>query len=90
MDAGAVTDMLLEQALTAGRQYREEMARWLAVEVLITDKSAGRDSVLQERLLLLQEQIEDRLRAKTALNGPIGQADGAGEQVTPRSGDLNC
>jgi hypothetical protein len=65
MDAGQVTDMLLEQSLAAGRQYREEMARWLAVEVLITDKTAGRDTVLQERLLVLQEQIEERLRAKT-------------------------
>jgi len=24
MDAGAVTDVVLEQALTAGREYREE------------------------------------------------------------------
>jgi hypothetical protein len=66
MDAGAVTDVLLEQSLRAGREYREEMARWLAVEVLIVDKVAGRDSVLQERLLVLQETIEDQLRAKTA------------------------
>jgi len=66
MDAGAVTDVLLERSLTAGREYREEMARWLAVEVLIVDKVAGRDGVLQERLLVLQETIEDRLRAKTA------------------------
>jgi hypothetical protein len=75
MDAGAVTDLLLEQSLAAGRQYREEMARWLAVEVLITDKVAGRDTVLQDRLLALQETIEDRLRAKAT--APRGQ------QATP-------
>jgi hypothetical protein len=51
------------------------MARWLAVEVLITDKVAGRDAVLQDRLLALQETIEDRLRAKAT--APRGQ------QATP-------
>jgi len=67
MDAGAVTDVVLEQALTAGREYREEMGRWLAVEVLILDKVAARDGLLQERLLALQGTIEDQLRAKTAV-----------------------
>jgi hypothetical protein len=75
MDADAVTDVLLERSLAAGREYREEMARWLAVEVLIVDKVAGRDGVLQERLLVLQETIEAQLRAKTA-----GQRERAGTQ----------
>ena len=75
MDAGAVTDVLLEQALRAGREYREEMARWLAVEVLIVDKVAGRDGVLQERLLALQGGVEERLRAKTA-TAPEGTGPG--------------
>lgn len=66
MDAGAVTDVVLEQALTAGREYRDEMSRWLAVEVLILDKVAARDGLLQERLLILQGTIEEGLRAKTA------------------------
>jgi len=43
------------------------MGRWLAVEVLILDKVAARDGLLQERLLALQGTIEDQLRAKTAV-----------------------
>ncbi len=55
-----------DQAIQAGREYRAEMARWLALEVLLTDEIAAQDDLLMERLSLLQEQVEQDLRAKTA------------------------
>jgi hypothetical protein len=55
-----------ELAVQAGREHRAEMARWLALEVLLTDDVAGQDALLLERLSLLQEQVEQDLRAKTA------------------------
>ncbi len=58
-------DDIVEQAVRAGREHREDMARWLALEVLMTDEVAGQDYVLQERLSVLQETVEQRLRAKT-------------------------
>jgi hypothetical protein len=56
---------IVDRAVQAGREHRDDMARWLALEVLMSDEIAGRDSVLQERLSVLQEAIEERLRAKT-------------------------
>jgi hypothetical protein len=56
---------VVEQAVRAGREHRDDMARWLALEVLMSDEIAGQDEVLQERLSVLQEAIEERLRAKT-------------------------
>jgi len=55
-----------EQAVQAGRAHRAEMARWLALEVLMTDELAGQDDLLLERLSVLQERVEEDLRAKTA------------------------
>jgi hypothetical protein len=54
-----------DQAVQAGRQHRHDMARWLALEVLMTDEIANQDDLLMERLSLLQEQVEEDLRAKT-------------------------
>jgi hypothetical protein len=56
----------VEQAVQAGRQHRHEMARWLALEVLMTDEIANQDDLLMERLSVLQERVEEELRAKTA------------------------
>lgn len=56
----------VEQAVQAGREHRDEMTRWLALEVLLTDELAAQDDVLQERLGVLQEATEERLRARTA------------------------
>lgn len=42
------------------------MAWWLAHEILLTDEIAGLDAVLHEHLLLLQERVEEMLRAKEA------------------------
>lgn len=54
-----------EQAVQAGRQHRDDIARWLALEVLLTDEIANQDTLLLERLSLLQERVEEDLRAKT-------------------------
>jgi hypothetical protein len=36
--------------------------RWLALEVLMTDPMALEDDALQERLILLQDKIEEKAR----------------------------
>jgi hypothetical protein len=56
----------LENSLRAGREHREDMARWLALELLMTDEIALADDVLQEHLILLQEKIEAKMRAAVA------------------------
>jgi hypothetical protein len=47
----------------AGRDHRDDMARWLALELLMTDAIALQDDVLQERLIALQDKIEAKMRA---------------------------
>ncbi len=59
-------DATTEKSLQAGREHRADMARWLALELLMTDELALQDEALQEHLLLLQEKIEARLRAAVA------------------------
>lgn len=59
-------DQHLEMSLQAGREHREDMTRWLALEVLMTDEMALADDVLQEHLILLQEKIEEKIRAAVA------------------------
>ena len=39
------------------------MARWLALEVLLNDPEALCDPMLEERLYILQDKIEQKLRA---------------------------
>ena len=56
-------DAYLEISLQAGRDHREDMARWLALELLMTDELALGDDVLQEHLILLQDKIEEKMRA---------------------------
>lgn len=65
MNSGMNDNATAEQAVRAGREHRAEMARWLALEVLMTDEVAGQDEVLVERLSVLQERVEEDLRAKT-------------------------
>ena len=62
MTAGAT----LEKSLQAGREHRADMARWLALELLLTDEMALQDETLQEHLVLLQDKIEAKLRAAVA------------------------
>jgi hypothetical protein len=54
---------ILEVSLRNAREHREDMARWLAVEVLLNDPAALEDDVLEERLYALQDKIEEKLRA---------------------------
>ena len=53
----------LELSLRHAREHRDDMARWLALEVLLNDPGALEDAVLEERLYALQDKIEDKLRA---------------------------
>jgi hypothetical protein len=62
-------DTLTEKSLQAGRDHRDDMARWLALELLMTDEIALQDNALQERLLLLQDKIEAKIRAAVAWSG---------------------
>ena len=52
----------LELSLRNAREYRQDMARWLAAEVLMTDPVACQDAMLQEHLLILQDKIEEKMR----------------------------
>jgi hypothetical protein len=56
-------DTHLEMSLQAGRDHRDDMARWLAVELLMTDEMALQDGMLQECLIVLQDKIEAKMRA---------------------------
>jgi len=52
----------LELSLRNAREYRQDMARWLAAEVLMADPVACEDAMLQEHLLMLQDKIEEKMR----------------------------
>ena len=68
---------ILELSLRNAREHRDDMARWLALEVLLNDPAALEDPVLEEHLYHLQDKIEAKLRAadvaaatrQTAVNG---------------------
>lgn len=55
---------LVEASLKNLRENREDMARWLAVEVLLTDPVALQDDDLAERLHALQDRLEELARAR--------------------------
>jgi len=68
MDAGTVTGPGdLEMALGNAREHREDMALWLALQVMMTDDVALADDALQERLIVLQDRIENMMRARLGL-----------------------
>jgi hypothetical protein len=66
MDAGTEADPNLRASLDCLREHRDEMALWLALEVLQLDPVALQDDELLNRLGSCQERLEERLRAKTA------------------------
>jgi hypothetical protein len=66
MDAGTEADPNLKASLDCLREHRDEMALWLALEVLQLDPVALDDEELLNRLGSCQERVEERLRAKTA------------------------
>jgi hypothetical protein len=67
VDAGAVTDPVLELCLRHAREERGEITLWLAVQVLMSDNVALADDALQDRLILLQDRIENMMRARYGL-----------------------
>ena len=65
MDGRTVTHAgLVEAGLANAREHRDDMARWLALEVLLTDPMALEDRELAERLIALQDRIEALARAR--------------------------
>ena len=80
MDAGEVaTDPVLDLALQHAREHREEVTLWLAVQVLMTDDVALADDGLQDRLIVLQDRIENMMRARYGLpdrDAPRAEARG--------------
>jgi hypothetical protein len=68
MDAGTVTSPGdLEMALENARDQREDMALWLALQVMMTDDVALADEALVDRLCVLQDRIENMMRARLGL-----------------------
>jgi hypothetical protein len=49
------------------RENPGDMARWLAVEVLLTDPAALEDDELAERLVALQDRLEALARGRYGL-----------------------
>ena len=78
MDAGTVTGPGdLEMALGNAREHREDMALWLALQVMMTDDVALADAALQDRLIVLQDRIENIMRDRLGLpdrDAPRNQA----------------
>jgi len=65
MDGGTVTHAeLTEVSLRNLRENRDDSARWLAVEVLLSDPIALEDGELVTRLMGLQDRLEDLARAR--------------------------
>jgi hypothetical protein len=66
MDDGTVTNSPAEASIDLLRKHRDEMAAWLALEVLQLDTVALDDPELLHRLTACQERLEERLRERTA------------------------
>ena len=49
---------LVEVSLSNFREHRADAARWLAVEVLLSDEAALEDDDLVDRLCTLQDRLE--------------------------------
>jgi hypothetical protein len=58
---------LAEVSLRNLRENRDDSARWLAVEVLLSDPVALQDDELAARLASLQDRLEDLARARYGL-----------------------
>jgi hypothetical protein len=55
---------LVEVSLSNFREHRDDAARWLAVEVLLSDPEALEDDDLVDRLCLLQDRLEALTRQR--------------------------
>jgi hypothetical protein len=67
VDAGEVNDPVLELCLRHAREQRDEITLWLSVQVLMSDDVALADDALQDRLCVLQDRIENAMRARHGL-----------------------
>jgi hypothetical protein len=68
MDDRTLTDPgSLETALGNARDHREDIALWLALQVMMTDDVALADEALTDRLIVLQDRIEDIMRNRLGL-----------------------
>jgi hypothetical protein len=65
MDAGTSVNPPVEDSIDLLREHRDEMALWLALEVLQLDPVAMEDDELVRRLGFCQERLEERLRARS-------------------------
>lgn len=64
MDGGTVTRDPLALSATLIREERAYMARWLALEVLMTDETVCADEDLYDRLSVLQEKWQEETLAR--------------------------
>jgi hypothetical protein len=55
---------LVEVSLSNFREHRVDAARWLAVEVLLSDPAALEDDDLVDRLCTLQDRLEALTRLR--------------------------
>lgn len=55
---------LVEASLANLREHRDDAARWLAVEVLLSDEAALEDDNLVTRLHTLQARLETQARQR--------------------------
>ena len=83
MDAGTVTGPGdLEMALGNARQHRDDMVLWLALQVMMTDDVALADDALQDRLIILQDRIENMMRNRLGLpDRDAGHLAGEGKRA---------
>jgi hypothetical protein len=65
MSHGAVNHSdLVEVSLSNLREHRDAAARWLAIEVLLSDEAALEDDDLATRLNALQSRLETQTRQR--------------------------
>ena len=83
MDAGAEMNPFLADPLDHLNEHREEMALWLALEVLQLNPVALEDAELVERLIACQDRVQERLRARVARAAGSHEAEAAG---APKAG----
>ena len=60
---------IVDASFRNARENRDEVARWLAAEVLLGDLVALEDDELAERLLALQERLEALARTRYGVAG---------------------
>ena len=66
---GRALTKVVDVSFRNARENRDEMARWLAAEVLLADPVALEDDELAERLLALQDRLEAVARLRYGMPG---------------------